>query len=309
MSSQITVAFVKQYRDLLFHLVQQKGSRLRPAVRVESQKAESAFYERLGAVTAVKKTSRHADTPLIDTPHSRRRVTLEDYEYADLIDHQDKLRMMINPESAYMQAQMWAHGRAMDDAIIDAASGNAYSAVDGGTTVALPNTQKLASVASSAGANLNVQALRRAKKFFDQADVDPSISRYMVINASALESLLSESEISSSDYNTVKALVQGEVDTFMGFNFIRTERLDAQSGSLSFNTTSGVVGSGAGNADTYTKCLAWAQDGMLFALADEITTRIDPRADKSYAMQVYSRSSFGATRLEEEKVVEILCAQ
>lgn len=309
MSSQITTAFVKQYRDMIFHLVQQKGSRLRPLVRVESQKGESAFYERLGAVTAVEKTSRHADTPLIDTPHSRRRVTLSDYEYADLIDHQDKLRMLIDPQSAYAQAQMWAHGRAMDDKIISAISGNAYSGSDGGTTVALPNAQKLASVSSGAGADLNVEALRRAKETLDAQDVDPSIPRYCAINASALQNLLSETEVTSSDYNTVKALVQGELDTFLGFKFVMSNRLVAQSGALSFNTTSGAVGSGGGDADGYYKILCWAGDGILFALADDMEVKIDERADKSYAMQVYSRSSFGATRLEEEKVVEILCNQ
>lgn len=309
MSSQITTAFVKQYRDMVFHLVQQKGSRLRGAVRVESQKAESAFYERLGSVTAVKRTSRHADTPLIDTPHSRRRVTLEDYEYADLIDHQDKLRMLLDPQSAYAQAQMWAHGRAMDDAIIDAALGTAYSGSDGGTSVTLGNGQKIVPVSGSAGANLNVDALRHAKEILDSADVDPSIPRYIALNASALRALLGQTEVTSSDFNSIKALVQGELNTFMGFNFIRTERLDTRSGALSFNTTSGVVGSGGGDADGYVQCFAWAQDGLLFALADDMEVKIDERADKSYATQVYSRSSFGATRLEEEKVVEILCNQ
>jgi len=127
MSSQITTAFVKQYSDMLFHLSQQKGSRLRPAVRVEMQKGESKFYERLGEVTAVQRLSRHEDTPQIDTPHSRRRVTLVDYVYADLIDDEDKIRSLINPESPYLQAQVWAHGRAIDDKIISAALGNAYS--------------------------------------------------------------------------------------------------------------------------------------------------------------------------------------
>lgn len=309
MSSQITTAFVKQYSDMLFHLSQQKGSRLREAVRVEMQKGESKFYERLGEVTAIQRLSRHEDTPQIDTPHSRRMVTMVDYVYADLIDDEDKIRSLINPESPYLQAQVWAHGRAMDDKIIAAALGNAYSGVDGSTTVALPSTQRIASVASSAGANLNVQALRRAKQKLDEQDVDPSIPRYCALNASALQSLLSETEVTSSDFNTVKALVQGELDTFLGFKFIRTERLTAQSGALSFNTTSGVVGSGSGDANGYKQVICWAKDGLLLSVGKDITTKISERDDKNYAMQVYSKMSIGSTRLEEEKVVEILCAQ
>ena len=309
MSSQITTAFVKQYSDMLFHLSQQKGSRLRPAVRVESQKGESKFFERLGEVTAIQRLSRHEDTPQIDTPHSRRMVTLVDYVYADLIDDEDKIRSLISPESPYLQAQVWAHGRAMDDKIISAALGNAYSGVDGSTPVALPSAQRLASVASSAGANLNVQALRRAKQKLDENDVDPSIPRYCALNASALQSLLSETQVTSSDYNTVKALVQGELDTFLGFKFIRIERLSSQATALAFDTTSGAVATGSGAALGYKQIICWAQDGLVLSLGKDIVTKISERDDKNYAMQVYSKMSIGATRLEEEKVVEILCAQ
>jgi len=67
-------------------LSQQKGSLLRSAVSVESITGKNAFFDSVGVATAVKRTSRHGDTPQIDTPHSRRRVSLVDYEYADLID-------------------------------------------------------------------------------------------------------------------------------------------------------------------------------------------------------------------------------
>lgn len=312
MSSQITTAFVKQYKDLLFHLSQQKGSRLRGAVRVEMQKGDEAFYERLGSVTAVEKTSRHSDTPLIDTPHSRRRVTLTDYEYADLIDDQDKIRTLIDPESPYLQAQMWAHGRAMDSKIITNALGNAYSGVDGSSTVGLGNAQRLVAIndAGNAGANMNVEALRRAKEVLDENDVDEMIPRYCAINASALQSLLAETEVTSSDYNVVKALVQGQIDTFMGFKFIRTQLLPATSLTTAYSYTDGSVGSGSGTlSSSYKSMICWAQDGLLLSIGKDIEAKISERADKSYATQVYSRMSIGATRLEEEKVVEVLCLQ
>jgi hypothetical protein len=80
MSVQITTAFVEQYRANVYHLSQQKGSRLRRAVRVETVNGKSAFFEQLGSVQARKRSSRHADTPRMDTPHARRRVTLDDYD-------------------------------------------------------------------------------------------------------------------------------------------------------------------------------------------------------------------------------------
>jgi hypothetical protein len=76
MSSQITTAFVQQYSANIQMLSQQMGSLLRDKVRVESVTGKNAFFDQVGSVTAVLKTSRHSDTPQIDTPHSRRRVSL-----------------------------------------------------------------------------------------------------------------------------------------------------------------------------------------------------------------------------------------
>jgi hypothetical protein len=67
----------------------------------------------------------NSDTPLMDTPHTRRMVTMTDYEYADLIDSQDKIRMLADPTSTYARAAAAAMGRAMDDVIIAAMYGAA----------------------------------------------------------------------------------------------------------------------------------------------------------------------------------------
>ena len=101
MSSNITTAFVQQYSANVQMLSQQMGSLLRDKVRVESVVGKNAFFDQVGSVTAVEKTSRHSDTPQIDTPHARRRVSLADYEFADLIDQQDKVRLLIDPTSSY----------------------------------------------------------------------------------------------------------------------------------------------------------------------------------------------------------------
>jgi len=306
MSSSVSTAFVQQYNANIMQLSQQMGSRFESRLRNESQKGQSQFFDRLGPVVAQLRSSRHADTPQIDTPHSRRRVTLNDYVFADLIDDPDKVRMLVDPASDYAKAQAMSFGRRKDDECIEALDGNAYGGQNGGTAVAHPNTQKIASVASAAGANLNVQALRRAKKKFDEADVDPSIPRHIAVSASALENLLTETEVTSADFNVVRALVQGELQTFLGFSFFQSQRLLAQSGTLAFDTASGAVGSGLGDADTYRRIPCWAQDGMLLSKAQDMQSRIEERPDKNFSTQVWTQMSIGATRLEEEKVVIIL---
>lgn len=305
MSNTINVAHVKQFNSNVMHLSQQKGSRLAPFVRNENQEGKSQFFDRIGATAAVKKTARHGDTPLVNTPHSRRRVTLEDFEWADLCDQQDKIRTLIDPESNYVKAVVWAMGRAKDDEIIAAADGNAYSGEDGGTTVAHPNSQKVGSVnaAGSAVDKMNVEHLRRIAEKFGENDVDEEEEKYIAVTQGQLTNLLSETEVTSSDFNSVKALVEGKVDTFLGMKFIRTQRLLTQSGTLAYSYTDGSVGAGSGDADGHTRCIAWARSGLLLSTAKDMMTRISERSDKSYSNQVYACMSIGATRMEEERVV------
>jgi len=263
-------------------LSQQKGSLLRGAVDVETVVGKNSFFDQVGSVTAVKRTTRHSDTPQIDTPHSRRRVSLVDYEYADLIDNQDKIRTLIDPTSSYATAAAYALGRAMDDEIIAAVSGTAYTGETGSTSVALPSAQKITE-ASTGG--LTIDKLRNAKEILDSGNVDPSIPRYIVVGPKQISDLLGTTQVTSSDFNTVKALANGEVNQFLGFNFITSTRL--------------------GLASSKRTCLAFASDGVKLAVGQDLMTRIDERADKGYSTQVYVCMSIGATRMEEEKVVTI----
>ena len=302
MSSEITTARVQQYKAEVMHLSQQKGSRLSGAVRNESQQGKSAFYDRLGAATAVVRSSRHADTPQIDSAHSRRRVTLVDYEWADLIDKEDLRRLLMNPAGKYAEAAAWALGRAKDNKIIAEADGSAYGGEDGSTPVAHPNSQKYAFNDATNFDGVNVIGLRAIKRVLDGNDVDESIPRHAAINSIGMESLLGENQVVSADYNTIRALVMGDVDTYMGFKFHRLEALGTQTAALSGSATTGAVGSGTSLiADR--KCIFWAQDGLLLATSADISAEIDRRSDKSYATQVYASMGIGATRMEEEKVV------
>jgi len=282
MSNQITTSFVQQYSNNVMMLSQQKGSLLRGAVDVETVVGKNAFFERIGAVTAVKRTTRHADTPQIDTPHSRRRVSMVDYEYADLIDNQDKIRTLIDPTSSYATAAAMALGRSMDDEIIAAVSGNSFGGETGSTTVALPSAQKITE-ASTGG--MTIAKLREAKEIMDSNSVDPSLQRFIVVGPKQISDLLGTTEVTSSDFNTVKALANGEINQFLGFNFITSNRLDLTSSKR--------------------LCLAFTSQAIKLALGQDLMTRIDERSDKGYATQVYVCMSVGATRMEEEQVVTI----
>ena len=282
MSTEITTAFVEQYSSNIQMLSQQKGSLLRDKVRVESVTGKNAFFDQVGSVTATVRTTRHSDTPQSDTPHSRRRVSLVDYEFADLIDDLDKVRMLVDPTSTYALAAAYAMGRAMDDAIITAATGSADTGVAGGTAVALPAGQIIAEAGTT---GMTIAKLREAKEIIDLADVDPSLPRHIIVSPKQITDLLGTTEVTSSDFNTVKALAQGDVNSFLGFNFIVSNRLAV--------------------ATQIRDCIAFVSDGIGLAVGKDSTARIDERADKGYATQVYYSAAFGATRMEEEKVVKI----
>lgn len=286
MSTQINTAFVNQFSANVQMLSQQMGSILRAAVDVETVNGEKAFFDQVGSAAAVKRTTRHGDTPMVETPHERRMVTMADYEYADLIDDQDRVRLLIDPTSTYGRAAAAAMGRAMDDEIIAAALGTAQTGKDGGTSTALPSGQKIA----VASAGLTIAKLVSAKELLDAASVDPSIPRHIVVSPKQISDLLNNTTVTSSDFNTVKALAQGEINSFVGFQFHVSNRLTTD---------------GSGDRQV----IAFASDGIKLAIGKEPSARIDERADKSYATQVYYCQSLGCTRMEEEKVVEIACSE
>lgn len=309
MSQFITEAFVSQFNSNVMHLSQQQGSRLERTVKKVSIKGKIEYFDRIGQVAAIKKTGRHSSTPQMDTPHGRRSITTDDYQWADMIDEEDKIRMLIDPTSDYALEAAWAFGRSKDDVIIAAALGNAYSGTQGDNqaTVTLPNSQRLAATDGTAFSNLNVLTLRRVKSKMDAAEV-PDGKRYMAVGSSQIDSLLGQTQVTSQDYNTVKALVQGEVNQFMGFEFVRTERLPVEPSGTVAEATTGVVGTGT-SVTGFRKCFAYTENAIIMAVGQDFVTKIDPRPDKSYATQVYARMSIGATRMEEVQVVEVLCKE
>jgi len=286
MSFEITTAFVEQFGSNIDLLSQQKDARFGGKIRMESQTGETGFYEQIGQTAAQERTSRHSDTPRLDTPHARRKVVLRTFEWADLIDKADKVRMLIDPTSSYAMQAVMAMNRSRDDIIIESALGIAFTGKTGVTQVALPASQKIA--ASATG--LTINKLRSAAEILNANDVDSDIRRYMAITSAQLTDLLESTEITSADFNTVKALVNGQVNEFMGFTFVRSERLTLDS-----------------NSDR--QVIAWAEDGLLLAQSSQTVSRITERDDKSYSTQVFRSEDFGSTRMEEDKVVEIACVE
>lgn len=298
MSVEITTAMVKQYQGNAIHRVQQKGTKLRPYIREEGMVGKVKFFERIGLTTARKRTSRHSDTPRMDVPHDRRAAFIDDYDWADLVDDEDKVRLLIDPASEYLIAGTNAMLRAIDDVIIEAGTAaNAYGADGEGSVsaVAMPAGQQIAVDENEGGsatdANMTIGKLRVASKIFGEHDLDPDMSYIMVMAQNQLSALLRVEEVTSADYAAVKALVDGRINSFMGFDFVKSQRLPLDA-----------------NGDR--RCMAFVsgyEGGLGLAFPRGLKARISERADKNYATQVFLSMTLGAARIEDEKVIWIAC--
>jgi len=276
-TSTIDAAFVEAFKRNVIHLCQQMPSRLRSTVDSMSVRAEIANIERIGVQEAVEKVTRHTPTPILDVPHSRRRFPMQDWQWADLIDEEDQLRLLISPKSEYAKAGAYAMNRVWDRLIINAATADATD----GEGVAVPFAAT--NVVGAGGGGMTMDSVLAAKEILDKNEV-PKENRYMVCNAQSMMDMLGTTEVSSSDFNSIKALVRGEFSTWLGFTWVHTELV----------------------SENAAQALAYHKSGIRLGVGRDVTTRIDKRPDVSYADQVYLAFTAGATRVEEEKVVKIL---
>lgn len=302
MSMQIPVAFVDQFKANILMLSQQKQSVLRKTVMPESMTGDTMFIERLAKKDPQVRTGRHAPTPISDATHDRRKLTIIDYEVpADLIDKQDRLRMLIDPQSSYAQNQVSGLNRAVDDEIISALGGDVYTGHTGSTLVnyyddgemrliAGDGTEVTAGSAHSdtTATGLTIDKLLLCKQLLDDAEIDPMRGRYFVCNPYNINQLLNTTEVKSADYNTVKALAAGQINSFMGFEFLVSTRL------LTDITETDCK-----------RCYAFAENSITFASQEEPSISVSIRHDLSDCVQVYTTMSCGAVRNEGPAVVEI----
>ena len=291
MGVNVTAHATIQYGTNVQLQLQQKGSKLRDTVSIGSYTGKSAVpVEQIGSIEAKVRAGRGSPVVFTDSPETRRWVDPVDFDTdAEIIDNADKLRMLIDPTSSYVTNAVYALGRKMDDVIIAAATATAKIGENAGGTEAF-NTGTCQVGGSVGGTNsgLNVPKLRAAKRILQENFVDLDQEQpTLVITARQHDDLLNEIQIVSSDFNPQPVLVDGSVTRFMGFNIKVCQR-------LAFSTTRRV--------------LAYVKSGIHLGMWNDIRTEVNQRPDLvGNPMQVYAQGTFGATRIEQGKVIEILC--
>lgn len=295
MSQQAPENFAQAFGNNFYELGQQRASRFQPFVRMEAGiRGASKTVERLGEAEAYDITSRHADTKYVEVPHSRRIIDLQDKGWAELVDEMDEIRLLADPKSKYPGLGVAALNRAKDDVIYAAIRGSARTNAG---LVPLPASQKIA----EGGTGLTLAKLLTVKEIIDATEYGSNADeaamdmtgqgrtydRVIAVSSKQLTNLYGTTEIKNIDYNSVKALAEGQIDTFLGFKFIRSERL-AKVGTTRF-------------------AVAWCRGAVAMGIGKDITTNATELPTKNYSWQVYARMSIGAVRVDDDGVVEIGC--
>lgn len=295
---QVATHFYQQFTQNVAMLLTQKGGKLAGTVRTGSHSGTGAqVVQQIGTMQPTENLGRLQDTPLTDIPTAQRWVFPTDWDVGFMIDEQDKLRMLLDPTSPYTMSVVNAMQRAQDEVILRAFYAASPTGTNGGSTTAFPAGQQVGVGVGGASSNLNVAKLREAKKRLMAAGVDIDAEPiYAAITASDHDALLNEIEVKSSEFNSKPVLVDGKVSSFLGINFIHVE----------FTNTAYSAATRAAMLTGGNRAIpVWVPSGMYLGTWKNLQVQITPRPDKRYAVQVYATQTLGATRVEEQRVVQI----
>lgn len=276
----ITTGFVKQYDANARLIAQQTNHALAGTYLTATLKGEEGYADQFGKASLVAKTERYQKKEIQDIAQYRRKYTTDPYWGYWVLDSRDKAEMLVDPTSLWMKSVEAAVARKKDSMIISALGGTAYTGKTGTTSVALPETQKIAH--SEAG--VTYAKIRKILQMFKDNDVmDEQI--YIVWSPEAEQQALDLAEIKSSDYTKISAIDNGGIKRYMGMNFITSNLLP--------------------KSTYYRSCYAWVPSGVQLATSDDVRTKIyedTTLVGNPWAADLYM--DLGATRMEEVKVIE-----
>ena len=316
MSINLPNNYVVSYSSNIQLLLQEKGSKLRGCVTEGHYVGKQASpVDQVGSIAMTPVTGRFQPKTRVDALITRRWVFPSDFDLDQQIDTFDKLRLLTDPESSYVQNAVFAAGRQIDTLIILAFLATAYVGVSGTSTQVFGynyvtgaqwagNCNTTVSVGGS-NSKLSVAKLLQAKQQLRQQHVDFDTDMvYCALTGFDEAALLNEIQIISSDFNgqDKPVMSEGRVSRFLGINFVYCEQVEAivGKGLSPVTPTSGTA------VTNLAEIPVWAKSGMHLGIWNDIQTAINPRYDiAGNPWEAYLYMTMGATRIEEGKVLNI----
>jgi len=293
MSVNIPDHYTISFSTNVMLLLQIKGSKLRGCVTEGAYTGKQASpVDQIGSVEMQDVTGRFQPKVRTDAAVDRRWVTPSDFDLTQSIDTFDKLRLITDPESSYTQNAVFAAGRKIDRLIIAAFTGTAKTGEQGATSTSFTAGNEIDVAIGGANSRLNVQKMLDVKELMQRQYVDFDVEEvYIGLTAKDEANLLKEIQIISSDFNGMDkpVLKDGRVDRFLGMQMVHCELIEsAAAGTNEVNVP------------------VWAKSGMHLGVWNDVTTSIYKNMQlRGEPWESYITATFGATRLEENKVYNI----
>ncbi len=293
MSGNLLDLYTTQFTANLEMKLQQKTSKLRGRVSEGSYVGKMASpVNQIGAIAMAAPAGRFAPKVRTDATFTRRWVFPQDKEMDQYIDSFDKLRTIVDPQSAELQSAAAAAARCWDDALITAAFADASTGQDAAalSTEQFDSAYSIANdYKASATTGLTVAKMIEAKRIMRHNHVDLEEDPITLVIGSTQEAdLLSQVQVVSTDFNDKPVLVEGRDVRFLGFDIVVSERLSVVSSDR--------------------KCIAFAKSGLHLGIWKDMTNNITKRNDLSgEPWDLYTAITYGATRTQPGKVIRILC--
>lgn len=277
MAQSITNAFVTLFDEEVKQAYQGEAL-LRGTMRTRSGvQGNTVKFPKIGKGVATVRVPQTDVTPL-NVTYSQVTATMTDYIAAEYSDIFHQTHVNFDERRELVQVVSKSIARRMDQLCIDAL--NAASS---------PST--VATGVGGAASNMNIDKLRAAAKALNEKNV-PAEGRHLLMHSSQLDALLGETETTSSDFASVRALVRGEINSFMGFNIITMGDRDE---------------GGVPKPSTRT-CFAWHQDSMGYAESMSQKSEVNYIPEKT-SFLVSSMFSAGAVAIDDEGIVKISCTE
>jgi hypothetical protein len=297
MTNYFTNSFQEQVTTVIRSAVQQGVSRLRSTVTVspyQGSNAQVADYIKLAAAP-LKNVASKSDTNYGDIDTTRRWIYGDTYRApAILVDQLDKLKTLNDPSGSYSQAIIKAMAREQDQVINASLFAAAKTGVTGSGSTIFPTSTSTNVVAVTEGAaaatGLNFQKITKGLQLLRKNQVDLNMEElYMPVTAKLMDDLINDPEINNKMYGGLLDYSNGTLNRIMGVNLVYYEYLDL-------------------DASSYVNVPLYAKSGVQLGIWKDVAVTLTPQvATKNNNAQISCEMMIGATRVEEEKVIQIKC--
>lgn len=297
MTQNIEQAWIDTYEMNLRHALQQRDSKFASRVDFGTVEGAKKRFTWIGSVEMVERKEKLGNTKWQDVDFWSRWISRRIFDYPYLLDeYEDIMKSLTDPTSDLLKAAVMAARRRKDQVIVEAFGATAYTGEDGTTAVPFDTTNQVIDIqtghpsGSASNQPLNLAKLGELKARMDEADVDEYDPRYIAVSPRQMQELLKTTEVKSADYNTVKALVKGEVNSFMGFEFVMYNKLPW-----------------ASNTRT---CWAWTKSSMILGVSTELKMNGPvPIPEKNFNPGGEVTMALDATRLCDAAVFQLPCLE